>query len=701
MRRKIIFLAGITGTIALFLSITLASVRADYKQDYHDYQEMITLLTDLATQASAKTPNVFSLQIIGYSYQNNPIYAVKFSDNPQLEQEDKPVVVIDSGIHAREWLPVESNLNFIQYLFNAYYTIAHPDHNEVVDLVNNFEIWIIPMINVDGRIRDDLNHGDPSSYYGWRKNVQEVPCPADPSVTAQGIDINRNFSYAFYELSSCLGETYSGPAPFAATEARVLKQFINNHMVSLVLHQHSSAQVIFSAPSTAELGAYLSVEADAIYDVGLPTPLMALLNGIELMDGGVGSATMLEKIADSISTDSVSVSPASGQQGASLDMTITGSNTYFADADATVSTVSFGSSGITVNSTTAACNGNGYSGQYFQWLWFEIDCILAPDNHSRRAIQNVFYEYPFTHYGYGGEYMVGQYAPDDGSDGFHPSSGEMDQWIIDKNVEITKYLIRQSRYPFSPRYHEDMSRRPEAPVTDLALVGAKISQPENSLPGCLITDSTGRDLLEPGMKRVTWNVQNNGTSTRTINSNVTICNLTDDPSCLSPFTDVLSRENVSADAIETFTYDYAFTPNKDYSLTLTTGENNSYENDLKRFMFSTAEIPPTSTTTTPTTTTTIPEEECSVTVVSAIPPLRAGLLPHVRRIVITGENSNWKRSTAVSIEDIKIIIPLRVQPAKIYALIVIPSTLTGFTPGEKEVGVATGAEFCYGTVGIQ
>jgi hypothetical protein len=246
-----------------------------------------------------------------------------------------------------------------------------------------------------------------------------------------------------------------------------------------------------------------------------------------------------------------------------------------------------------------------------------------------------------------------------------------------------------------------MSRRPEAPVTDLALVGAKISQPENSLPGCLITDSTGRDLLEPGMKRVTWNVQNNGTSSRTINSNVTICNLTDDPSCLSPFTDVLSRENVLADAIETFTYDYAFTPKKDYSLTLTTGENNSYENDLKRFMFSTPEIPPTSTTTTPTTTTTIPEEECSATVVSTILPLRAGLLPHVRRIVITGENSNWKRSTAVSIEDIKIVIPLRVQPTKIYALIVIPSTLTGFTPGEKEVGVTTGAEFCSGTVGIQ
>ncbi len=95
------------------------------------------------------------------------------------------------------------------------------------------------------------------------------------------------------------------------------------------------------------------------------------------------------------------------------------------------------------------------------------------------------------------------------------------------------------------------------------------------------------------------------------------------------------------------------------------------------------------------TTTTIPEEECSVVKIeSTILPLNAGLLPHVRRIVITGENSNWDRSTAVSIEDVKVVIPLRVQPTKIIAVIVIPSTLTGFTPGEKEVGVATGSEVC-------
>jgi len=53
--------------------------------------------------------------------------------------------------------------------------------------------------------------------------------------------------------------------------------------------------------------------------------------------------------------------------------------------------------------------------------------------------------------------------------------------------------------------------------------------------------------------------------------------------------------------------------------------------------------------------------------------------------VITGANTNWDRTTAVSINGIPKVIPMRVQPTKIIALIVIPSTLTGFTSGEKDV----------------
>jgi hypothetical protein len=115
---------------------------------------------------------------------------------------------------------------------------------------------------------------------------------------------------------------------------------------------------------------------------------------------------------------------------------------------------------------------------------------------------------------------------------------------------------------------------------------------------------------------------------------------------------------------------------------------------------------PTTTTTVPTTTTTVPQTECTVTVAPspAFLKLKSALLrPVIRRIAITGDGSNFNRSTAVSIEDIPIVIPLRVQnPEGMFALIVIPPRIFGrFEPGEKEVGVVTGSEFCTGTVEIE
>ena len=554
MRKNILFLIGITGTAVCFLSLFLVSASADYKFDYYDFYEMETLLQNLETQSFTKTPNVFSLQTIGNSHLGNPIYAVKFSDNPDQEEDNEPDVVIDSGIHANEWLPVESNIYFLQYLFDAYYNDLHPDHAEVADLVHNFEIWIIPMLNPDGRIRDDFNSGDPENFWtattyhsgdsdGWRMNVQEVNCPAKPGGTNIGIDINRSWSYKFWEDSDCTGN-YHGAYPLEPTEAKVLKQFINNHMVNLVYHKHSALGTIFSNSGTAGLGAYLTVEMDSVYEEeGLLDPLLAITNEIEMSfgQGNVPREALLEF--------QIAAVPKAADYG--------------------------------------ICNGMFMTGQYFNWLFSPIDCILAADNKSRRTIQCVFYEYPIndTIYGHPNEGKIGQYAQGDASNSFHPSSGEIDQWIISRSVEINKYIIKQSRYPFSPRYHTDLSRRPEAPDTDLAIVGAKISEVGGGIPGSFSFGADGRDLLYPGSKRVTWNVQNNGTSTRTIDSRITICTVTDDPNCLSPTTAVLTRVDVPPEAIETFYYEYEFEHCKDYSVTLTTGESNIYDNDHKIFVF--------------------------------------------------------------------------------------------------------------------
>ena len=101
---------------------------------------------------------------------------------------------LSNGIHGNEWLPSELSIRFIEHMFNSYYDTAAADHQEVEDLINNHEIWIIPILNPDGRNRDEgeVQDGDPEEVTSWRKNVQPVVCPENPN--ALGIDLNRTFS---------------------------------------------------------------------------------------------------------------------------------------------------------------------------------------------------------------------------------------------------------------------------------------------------------------------------------------------------------------------------------------------------------------------------------------------------------------------------------------------------------------------------
>jgi hypothetical protein len=102
-----------------------------------------------------------------------------------------------------------------------------------------------------------------------------------------------------------------------------------------------------------------------------------------------------------------------------------------------------------------------------------------------------------------------------------------------------------------------------------------------------------------------------------------------------------------------------------------------------------------------TTTTSIIVPPCTLTVDNTLLPLTAGPTFRIRRIVINGEGSTWDRTSAVSIQDIPIVIPLLKQADRITALIVIPGKLFGrFTPGDKAVTVVTGADDCMGTVTI-
>jgi hypothetical protein len=267
----------ITVTIIVF---TVSYVSADSKYNYVSYTELETLLQNLEQTARTKPVNIFHLETFGFTYSGVPMYAVKLSKNPKIDDESKPDILLSNGIHGNEWLPSELSIRSIEYLFNSYYDTTASDHQEVVDLINNHEIWIIPVLNPDGRNKDEgeIKDGDPEEFTDWRKNVQSVVCPEDPA--ALGLDLNRTFSDGFAGVTPVFGcdtNNYNGGAvPFAAPESRWIRNFSNNHMFTLSMEGHTTLQAILSAGGDSTNCNFILEQLAEIYNRDLPDPRLAL-----------------------------------------------------------------------------------------------------------------------------------------------------------------------------------------------------------------------------------------------------------------------------------------------------------------------------------------------------------------------------------------------------------------------------------------
>ncbi len=108
-------------------------------------------------------PNIVTQKFsIGLSIENRPIYAVKISDNPTVN-ESEPQVHMNSLIHAREPQGMMTVMYYMYYLLENYGT--DPD---VTYLVNNREIYFVLCINPDGYEYNRQN--DPNGGGMWRKN---------------------------------------------------------------------------------------------------------------------------------------------------------------------------------------------------------------------------------------------------------------------------------------------------------------------------------------------------------------------------------------------------------------------------------------------------------------------------------------------------------------------------------------------------
>jgi hypothetical protein len=197
---------------------------------YHTYSEMVAWVDSL----TLLYPNVVSAKwSIGLSLEGNDLWAFRMSDNPGTD-EDEPEICFDGLHHANEIMGLEVTVMLAEYLAERYYA-GDP---EIVDLVNEREIYFVPAVNPDGLLYNEAVY--PGGGATWRKNRR------DNGNGTWGVDLNRNYDYEWgcsWGSSGNPGDpTYRGTAPESEPEIEMLAAFVDSREFVIRQSYHSSGR---------------------------------------------------------------------------------------------------------------------------------------------------------------------------------------------------------------------------------------------------------------------------------------------------------------------------------------------------------------------------------------------------------------------------------------------------------------------------
>ena len=173
---------------------------------------------------------------IGNSIQNRPIYMVKISDNPDID-ENEPEVLYTALHHAREPESMMQMIYFMYYLLENYSTDPSVQY-----LVNNRELFFIPVVNPDGY--EYNRQTNPNGGGMWRKNRRN-------NGSSYGVDLNRNYGpYAYWNApnggssTNPSSDTYRGTAPFSEPETNHIKNFLATRKIKNALNYHTYGNLL-------------------------------------------------------------------------------------------------------------------------------------------------------------------------------------------------------------------------------------------------------------------------------------------------------------------------------------------------------------------------------------------------------------------------------------------------------------------------
>ncbi len=172
---------------------------------------------------------------IGFSVENRPIWAVKISRNPSID-EPEPRVLYTALHHARE------PQGMMTLLLTMWYLLEHYGSDEAVtEILDHRELFFVPALNPDGYLYNQSTNPDGGGM--WRKNRRRN---VDGSY---GVDLNRNYGVQWGRdnVGSSVTpsfDTYRGTGPFSEPETAAIREFCMRKGFSAALNYHSYANVL-------------------------------------------------------------------------------------------------------------------------------------------------------------------------------------------------------------------------------------------------------------------------------------------------------------------------------------------------------------------------------------------------------------------------------------------------------------------------
>jgi len=206
-------------------------IRGDNFGDFHTYSETIDFLDAL----HAAYPSITTARdSIGTTHEGRALWVMKISDNPDVDEEE-PEALFDGLHHAREPISVEVIMEYMEWLCEGYGT--DPGATWLVD---NREIWFLPIVNPDGFVYNELTY--PSGGGMWRKNMRD-----NAGTSCDGVDPNRNYPHHWGEVGISFdpcSDVYCGPSAGSEPEIQAYMAFVADHEFVTNITFHSVAALI-------------------------------------------------------------------------------------------------------------------------------------------------------------------------------------------------------------------------------------------------------------------------------------------------------------------------------------------------------------------------------------------------------------------------------------------------------------------------